>query len=133
MAEFTIATYDRNAVVDITRQVNALIPATLRSGVCHVFCPHTTAGLTVNENADPNVKIDIMAKLAAMIPHEESYYRHNEGNSDAHLKATLVGMSLTLPVREGRLALGTWQGVYFCEFDGPRTRHVQVCWQDADY
>lgn len=133
MAEFTIETYDRNAVVDITRQVNALIPATLRSGVCHVFCPHTTAGLTVNENADPNVKIDIMAKLAAMIPHEESYYRHNEGNSDAHLKATLVGMSLTLPVREGRLALGTWQGVYFCEFDGPRTRHVQVCWQDADY
>lgn len=133
MAEFTIATYDRNAVVDITRQVNALIPATLRSGVCHVFCPHTTAGLTVNENADPNVKIDIMAKLAALIPHDESYYRHNEGNSDAHLKATLVGMSLTLPVREGRLALGTWQGVYFCEFDGPRTRHVQVCWQDADY
>jgi secondary thiamine-phosphate synthase enzyme len=133
MAEFTIETYDRNAVVDITRQVNAHIPATVRSGVCHVFCPHTTAGLTVNENADPNVKIDIMAKLAAMIPHEESYYRHNEGNSDAHLKATLVGMSLTLPVRDGRLALGTWQGVYFCEFDGPRTRHVQVCWQDADY
>ena len=133
MAEFSIETHERNVAVDITRQVNALIPATLRSGICHVFCPHTTAGLTVNENADPNVKLDLMAKLAALIPHAEGYYRHSEGNSDAHLKATLLGFSLTLPVRNGRLALGTWQGIYFCEFDGPRTRHVQVCWQDADY
>lgn len=133
MADFSLETHERNVVVDITRQVNALIPASLRSGVCHVFCPHTTAGLTVNENADPAVKRDLMAKLAALIPRNESYYRHDEGNSDAHLKAALLGMSLTLPVRDGRLALGTWQGVYFCEFDGPRTRHVQVCWQAAEF
>lgn len=132
MAEFTVETQDRCGVMDITRQVNAMIPSSLRCGVCHVFCPHTTAGLTVNENADPNVKRDFMAKLAAMIPKHEDYYRHEEGNSDAHLKATLVGPSVTLPVREGRLALGTWQGVYFCEFDGPRTRRVQVYWQAAE-
>ncbi|MGI5922311.1 MAG: YjbQ family protein [Lentisphaerae bacterium] len=133
MADFSLETHERNVVVDITRQVNALIPASLRSGVCHVFCPHTTAGLTVNENADPAVKRDLMAKLTALIPRNESFYRHDEGNSDAHLKASLVGMSLTLPVRDGRLALGTWQGVYFCEFDGPRSRHVQVCWQAAEF
>jgi secondary thiamine-phosphate synthase enzyme len=133
MADFSLETHERNVVVDITRQVNALIPASLRSGVCHVFCPHTTAGLTVNENADPAVKRDLMAKLTALIPRNESFYRHDEGNSDAHLQASLVGMSLTLPVRDGRLALGTWQGVYFCEFDGPRSRHVQVCWQAAEF
>lgn len=133
MADFSLETHERNVVVDITRQVNALIPASLRSGVCHVFCPHTTAGLTINENADPAVKRDLMAKLTALIPRNESFYRHDEGNSDAHLKASLVGMSLTLPVRDGRLALGTWQGVYFCEFDGPRSRRVQVCWQAAEF
>ncbi len=126
MAEFRVETAVRNVMVDITQQINGLIPSGLRSGVCHVFCPHSTAGLAVNENADADVKRDFMAKLAALIPQEESYYRHAEGNSDAHLKTSLVGSSLTLPVRDGRLALGIWQGVYFCEFDGPRTRKYYV-------
>jgi len=87
--------------------------------------PHTTAGLTINENADPDVARDILAGLARLVP-ATGDYRHAEGNSDAHLKASLVGSSVTVPVVDGRLALGTWQGIYFCEFDGPRRRHVLV-------
>lgn len=88
-------------------------------------------GLTVNENADPDVKHDLLAKLDALIPYHENYYRHGEGNSAAHLKSSLMGVSLTLPVVNGRLRLGVWQGVYFCEFDGPRTRRVELFFQDA--
>jgi secondary thiamine-phosphate synthase enzyme len=95
-------------------------------GVCVVFIPHTTAGVTVNENFDPDVKHDLLAKLAALIPERDELFRHAEGNSDAHLKATLVGNSATLLVDGGRLVLGRWQGVYFCEFDGPRTRDVII-------
>ncbi|MBE9536552.1 MAG: YjbQ family protein [Proteobacteria bacterium] len=94
-------------------------------GVCYVFVPHTTAAVTINEGADPSVKGDIQTFLAAHVPHSGDY-KHMEGNSDAHIKATLLGSSETIFVEGGRLALGTWQSIYFCEFDGPRTRRVYV-------
>ena len=97
----------------------------MQSGTCHVYVPHTTAGLTINENADPDVARDILADLARLVP-AEGDYRHAEGNSDAHIKASLVGFSAMVPVVDGRPALGTWQGVYLCEFDGPRRRRVLV-------
>jgi len=94
-------------------------------GLLLVFCPHTTAGLTINEGADPDVKRDLLAALARLAP-ERGDYRHAEGNSDAHIKASLMGSSVLIPVSGGRLGLGTWQAVYFCEFDGPRSRTVTV-------
>lgn len=133
MPEFTVETSRRNEIIDISSKVESLLPASLQCGLCTVFCPHTTAGISVNENADPDVKRDILAKLAQLIPAQESFYRHDEGNSDAHLKAALVGFSLTVPVRNGKLDLGVWQGIYFCEFDGPRTRKVRVFWQEARF
>jgi len=132
MAEITIQTNRSQEILDITRQVNAALPTTLSTGVCHLFCPHTTAGITVNENADPDVKHDLLVKLDQLVPTREDFYRHAEGNSAAHLKASMLGFSLALPVRDGRLVLGTWQGVYFCEFDGPRRRHLKIFWQAAD-
>ena len=112
--------------MDITRLVAAQLPAGITEGICHVYCPHTTAAVTVNENYDPDVKHDLLEKLDRLIPQRESYYQHEEGNSDAHLKASLVGFSQMIPFRNGRLELGTWQGIYFCEFDGPRSRKVYV-------
>ena len=103
-----------------------MIPPDMQCGICHIFCQHTTAGLTINENADPDVKHDLLCKLESLIPQHESYYQHCEGNSAAHLKSSLFGVALTVPVHNNRLALGTWQGIYFCEFDGPRNRKVQV-------
>lgn len=91
-----------------------------------IYVPHTTAAVTINENADPDVKSDFLAKLSAMIPKNETYYEHNEGNSDSHVKTALVGNSATVLVERGQLVLGTWQGIYFCEFDGPRNREVLV-------
>jgi secondary thiamine-phosphate synthase enzyme len=121
-----VPTGTRTQLVDITGAVAAeLARAGVTSGTCHVYMPHTTAGLTINENADPDVARDILAGLARLVP-ATGDYRHAEGNSDAHLKASLVGSSVTVPVVDGRLALGTWQAVYFCEFDGPRRRHVLV-------
>ncbi len=131
MAELLIQTHRSNELLDITAQINASIPKTLSCGICHIFCPHTTAGLTINENADPDVKHDLLAKLEHLIPHREPFYQHCEGNSDAHLKAMLTGFSLAVPVVNGALRLGTWQGVYFCEYDGPRTRRVQLYFQNA--
>ena len=126
-----ITTAACNELIDITAIINRKIPSDMKCGICLIHCPHTTAGLTVNENADPDVKHDLLAKLDALIPCRESYYRHGEGNSAAHLKSMLTGVSLTLPVVNGRLHLGTWQGVYFCEFDGPRTRQIELYFQDA--
>jgi secondary thiamine-phosphate synthase enzyme len=124
--EIQIKTATRNELVDITAQVEkAVEEAGVSEGICFVAVPHTTAAVTVNENADPSVKADIIAKLNALVPAGD-HYRHREGNADAHIKATLVGPSETLLVRGGRLSLGTWQGVFFCEFDGPRTRKVWV-------
>ena len=121
-----VTTRSRIECVEITQQVqDAVSRARVRSGAVLVCSPHTTAGVTVNEHADPDVMEDVMATLSQMVP-RQGRYAHAEGNSDAHIKAVLVGSSVVLPIENGRLALGTWQGVYFCEFDGPRRRRVLV-------
>jgi len=121
-----VSTGSRTQFIDITDRISEEVRRTgVQNGTCFVFTQHTTAGLTINENADPDVVRDILAGLARLVP-PAGDYRHAEGNSDAHIKASLMGFSLTIPVIDGRLALGTWQGIYFCEFDGPRNRHVLV-------
>jgi len=111
---------------DITGTVRDTIKSSgVKSGVCHVFVPHATAGITINEHADPSVVEDIAAQLDEMVPQHGSY-RHLEGNSPAHIKASLIGSSQTLFVEEGRPVLGTWQGVFLCEFDGPRNRSLLI-------
>ena len=126
METFTVRTSDRTDFKDITRDVSSIASATgVTEGICVVFVSHTTAGVTINENADPNARLDVESTLDRMVPWTGPY-KHSEGNSAAHVKATLVGSSVTVPVSNGRLALGTWQGIYLCEFDGPRTRSVQV-------
>ena len=111
---------------DITGTVRDTISSSgVKNGVCHVFVPHTTAGITINEHADPSVVQDIMAQLDKMVP-QHNRYRHLEGNSPAHIKASLVGSSQTLFVEDGKPVLGTWQGVFFCEFDGPRNRSLLI-------
>lgn len=124
--KFKVKTSAKAEMADVTREVQALVREHgLESGVCHVFVPHTTCGLAINENADPDVKRDIVAQLAQAVP-EDFPYRHGEGNSPAHIKSVLVGPSLTVFVEEGALQLGTWQGLYLCEYDGPRSREVWV-------
>ena len=127
MTEFTLKTSARNQFVEITDRVReAVVASGVRSGLCVVYCPHTTAAITVNENADPDVVHDMLLYLNRTVPKEQPGFRHAEGNSDSHIKASLVGPSVTLVVNDGDLVLGRWQGVYFCEFDGPRTRTVMV-------
>ncbi|MCE5185707.1 MAG: secondary thiamine-phosphate synthase enzyme YjbQ [Planctomycetaceae bacterium] len=124
---FEIRTHRRNEMIDITSHVaDALSQSKVASGTVTVFCPHTTAAITINENADPDVPHDILLTLEQLVPQHRLGYRHNEGNSDAHVKSSLVGASETILIREGRLVLGTWQGIFFCEFDGPRSRKVHV-------
>lgn len=124
--KFKVKTSARSEMADITREVQGVVREHgLEGGVCHVFVPHTTCALAINENADPDVKRDIVAQLGAAVP-EDFDYRHAEGNSPAHIKSVLVGPSLTVFVEEGALLLGTWQGLYLCEYDGPRTREVWV-------
>ncbi len=120
-----VSTKNRDQLCDITSQVARLLPAGF-NGVCMVFCLHTTAGLTINENADPDVARDILEHLRQLAPWNSSQYRHGEGNSAAHIKASLMGFSVSVPVSNGKLVLGTWQSVYFAEFDGPRDRRVTV-------
>lgn len=121
-----VPTGARTQMLDITGIVAAELEKTgVKNGICYVYMPHTTAGLTINENADPDVARDILAGLSRLVP-AAGDYRHAEGNSDAHLKASLTGFSVTVPVVDGRLALGTWQAIYFCEYDGPRHRRVMV-------
>jgi secondary thiamine-phosphate synthase enzyme len=121
-----IRTTARECAADITAEVaSAVISSGVAEGVAQVYCPHTTAGVTVNEHADPDVMADIFDHLSEGVP-TNGRWRHAEGNADAHVKAMLVGSSVTVPVSGGRLQLGTWQGVFFCEFDGPRQRHVLV-------
>ena len=115
-------------MIDITAQVRrAVRESGVSEGLCTVFCPHTTAAITINENADPDVQHDVLLALGDIFA-DRGDFRHFEGNSHAHVKSSVVGASETIPVSDGRLVLGTWQGIYFCEFDGPRTRrfHVQV-------
>jgi secondary thiamine-phosphate synthase enzyme len=126
MEHIEVATPRRCCCVEVTHQVEAAVRRQgLESGAALVCSLHTTAGITLNENADPDVMEDVLAALARLAPHQGSY-RHAEGNSDAHLKASLIGASVTLPVEAGRLVLGRWQGIYLCEFDGPRTRRLLV-------
>lgn len=113
-------------MINITSQVASLLPKEMESGICHIFCLHTTAGLTINENADPDVQHDLMAALERIVPWKSAEFQHFEGNSAAHLKASMMGFSQTVPVDDWRLCLGTWQGIYFCEFDGPRERQVHI-------
>lgn len=127
VTEISLATQERSQLVDVTAKVARVVSeAGMVSGVVTVFVPHTTAGVTINENADPSVKGDMLRGLAEIAGADCSYYRHAEGNSDAHIKASLVGSSEQIIVQGGRLMLGTWQGVYFAEFDGPRSRRLYV-------
>ena len=113
-------------LIDITKDINSFIQSTgIDQGLCMVFVPHTTAAVTINESADPSVKSDILKILNQIIPWKADY-RHLEGNSPAHIKSTLVGSSELIAIENGRLVLGTWQGIFFCEFDGPRTRKVNI-------
>jgi len=124
--EFSLRTHSRTEFLDITGQIHRLVEESkVQNGTAVVFVPHTTAAVTINENADPSVAHDILTDLNRLIPFTGAY-QHTEGNSAAHIKSTLVGPSETLIIEKGRLALGTWQGIYFCEFDGPRTRKVWV-------
>ena len=122
----TVRTGARADLVEITPQVEeAVRESGIATGICLVHVPHTTAGVTVNENADPSVKTDIMDGLERMAP-SNAGYRHMEGNADSHIKASLMGSSVLLPIEGGRLVLGVWQGIFLCEFDGARTRQVNV-------
>ena len=126
MERIRLKTNNRVDLIDITAEVAAAAGKhRVKEGICVVFCPHTTAGLTINENADPSVRQDIIRALTRLVP-EGAGYRHAEGNSDSHIKSSLFGASLSIIVEEGQLQLGTWQGIYFCEGDGPRTREVWV-------
>lgn len=121
-----IKTTVRTEMINITRDIERMLSdSNIKNGLCHIFVPHTTAGITINEGADPSVAEDIVSAFKKLIPWEGGY-RHLEGNSAAHIKTSLVGSSDIVAVEEGRLQLGTWQAVFFCEFDGPRTRKVQV-------
>ena len=123
---FEVSTWRRAQMVDITERVaEAVERSGVSSGVCHVFIPHTTAGVTINEGADPDVAADIVSHLTELVPKERAF-EHEEGNSDSHIKTVLVGPSCAAPVRGGKLALGAWQAIFLCEWDGPRTRKVEV-------
>lgn len=124
MTELEVQTKSKCCIVDITREVSRVIKNSgIRTGVVTVFVPHTTAGITINENADPDVKTDILMKLDKIVSKDKDY-RHMEGNSSAHLKAVMTGFSVNIIIEDGKPLLGTWQGIYFCEFDGPRTRQI---------
>ena len=125
--QFSVSTTSRCQMIDITSQVNSLVT---QSGVVDgdviVYCPHMTAAITINENADPSVPHDILLTLEQLVPQRRLGYRHSEGNSDAHCKSSLLGCSEQVLIKGGALQLGTWQGIFFCEFDGPRNRRVIV-------
>ncbi|MFQ6033466.1 MAG: secondary thiamine-phosphate synthase enzyme YjbQ [Candidatus Bipolaricaulia bacterium] len=126
MRQLSIRSQAKQELIDITSQVERVVrEAGLEEGLCSVFVPHTTAGVLINENADPSVREDILMMLAKLIP-QSTHYKHSEGNSPAHIKSSLVGSSVQVPVSEGRLKLGTWQGIIFCEFDGPRNRNAWI-------
>ena len=121
-----IRSKSRIEFLDITDMVQGVVKdANIAKGVCILFVPHTTAGITINEGADPSVQRDILNSLNRLIPHEMNYF-HREGNADAHIKSTIVGTSVQVIIEDGKLLLGTWQSIFFCEFDGPRHRRVAV-------
>jgi len=128
--EFRLKTTDRETLLDITKEVSSIVRnSNIQEGICRIFIPHTTAGITINENADPSVKKDISNFLEKLIPKGGGLgysYKHGEGNSDAHIKCSLTGPSVEIIIHEKRLMLGTWQGIMFAEYDGPRNRRVYV-------
>jgi secondary thiamine-phosphate synthase enzyme len=127
MQTFEISTTHRDQMIEITHRVQRVVDAAAAGrGLAIVYVPHTTAGVTINENADPDVVHDMLTQLDAMVPWNQPFYRHGEGNSAAHVKASTMGSSVTVVIEGGKLVLGTWQGIWFCEFDGPRTRLVHV-------
>ena len=124
MEELSISTHRKNEFIDITRRIQqAITRSEAKDGTCFIYCPHTTAGLTINENADPSVAYDILTALDSLAPQGRGW-THAEGNAPAHIKASLIGNSLQVAFEEGKLLLGTWQGIFFCEFDGPRRRRI---------
>ncbi len=123
--EFKVRTKSKEEFIDITSQISSILKSqNVREGLVHIFIPHTTAAVTINENADPDVVHDILKGLKDIVP--RSGFRHMEGNSPAHIKSSIIGPSLCINVKSGELMLGTWQGIYFCEFDGPRERKVWI-------
>jgi len=135
MHTFEVRTREREQFVEITDEIrSALSRSPIQSGAVVVYAPHTTAGVTINENADPDVVHDMLLTLRRLVPKDAPGYRHAEGNSDSHVKASMMGSSCRVLVEKGELVLGTWQGIYFCEFDGPRNRtvHVQLIDQAHD-
>jgi secondary thiamine-phosphate synthase enzyme len=127
MHQIRVRSDERNQMIVITRQLQEVVERSgVKEGVLVAQSMHTTAALTINENADPDVVHDLLAKAGRLIPKDESYYRHAEGNSDSHLKTSFFGPSLSVLISDGRLVLGTWQGIFLCEFDGPRERRVAV-------
>jgi secondary thiamine-phosphate synthase enzyme len=125
--DFRISTKSRNQMIDITSQISSLVSKSgVTDGDVIVYCPHTTAAITINENADPSVPHDLLLTLEQLLPQHRSGYRHSEGNSDSHCKSSLIGCSEQILLKGGSLQLGTWQGIFFCEFDGPRSRKVIV-------
>ena len=127
MWTIAIKTHRRNEFLDITEDVVKTVNQSgLQDGIVVVYVPHTTAGVTINENADPSVVHDILLTLEELVPYKRAGYQHSEGNSDSHVKASLIGSSVMVPVEGGRLSLGTWQGIYFAEFDGPRQRRCVI-------
>lgn len=130
MESFDVRTMAHAEFRELTREVQAVVAKSgVRRGHVIVYIPHTTAGITINENADPSVRADMVEALDRLVPWEQPHFKHAEGNSAAHVKASMMGFSATLLVEQGQLVLGAWQGIYLCEFDGPRTRkvHVRVC------
>jgi secondary thiamine-phosphate synthase enzyme len=126
IVKISIKTSERNEFLDITDRIkDAVYNSNVKSGIAVVYTPHTTAGITINENADPSVKRDIINFLNKKIPYHGDY-KHMEGNADSHIKSSLIGCSETLIIEDGKILLGTWQGIFFCEFDGPRRREVWV-------
>ena len=124
---FGVSSKHRNQMIDITSQVGSVVGQSgITNGDAIVYCPHTTAAITINENADPSVPHDILLTLGELLPHHRPGYRHSEGNSDAHCKSSIIGCSEQVLIKDRTLSLGTWQGIFFCEFDGPRHREVTV-------
>lgn len=125
--DFRVNTRSRNQMVDISRQVASIVNESgISAGDVIVYCPHTTAAITINENADPTVPQDMLLTFGELIPKSNAQYRHLEGNSDSHCKSSLVGCSEQIMIKDGAVVLGSWQGIFFCEFDGPRSRRVLV-------
>ena len=127
MQTVDVSTQDRTQLVPITDVVqNVVSRSGISDGLCTVYCPHTTAAISINENADPDVARDILVAVNKLVPFDDADYRHAEGNSAAHVKACFFGASEQIPIVDGRLTLGTWQGIYLCEFDGPRSRNIHI-------